>query len=199
LGLPKLDASEYGILFGILSLTGIFFYGILRRSKPYEVDVSSHTKSEEVVEEMQGQKNMEAVATTLFMRTDETDKSIEDPEVLLDSEVTHSAEQAMPKNVQALFSSIDLNLGPSSVSPVKPDQISVDSNQSENLIESSAILSKVLLNSDEQKVRLNLARSYIKIKDFETARILLSDLIEQGANADQDVISQASSLLLEIS
>jgi FimV-like protein len=142
---------------------------------------------------------MEAVATTLFMRPDEKDKSIEDPEVLLDSEVTHSAEHAMPKNVQALFSSIDLNLGPSSVSPVKLDQTSVDSNQSENLIESSATLSKVLLNSDEQKVRLNLARSYIKIKDFETARILLSDLIEQGVNADQDVISQASSLLLEIS
>ncbi len=199
LGLPKLDAAEYGILFGILSLTGIFFYGILRRSKPYEVDVARPMKSEAAVEEMQGQKNMEAVATILFTRPDEKDKSTEDPEVLLDSEVTHSAEHAMPKNVQALFSSIDLNLGPSSVSPVKPDQTSVDLIQSENPIESSATLSKVLLNSDEQKVRLNLARSYIKIKDFETARILLSDLIEQGANVDQEVISQASSLLLEIS
>jgi FimV-like protein len=58
---------------------------------------------------------------------------------------------------------------------------------------------KVQLNTDEQKVRLNLARSYIKIKDFETARILLNDLVDLGASADQDVFNQASALLLEIS
>jgi FimV-like protein len=58
---------------------------------------------------------------------------------------------------------------------------------------------KAQLNSDEQKVRLNLARSYIKIKDFETARILLSDLIDLGTGADQEVVTQASALLLEIS
>jgi FimV-like protein len=64
---------------------------------------------------------------------------------------------------------------------------------------SSETVPKVQLNTDEQKVRLNLARSYIKIKDFETARILLNDLVDLGASADQDVFTQASALLLEIS
>ena len=48
-------------------------------------------------------------------------------------------------------------------------------------------------------MRLNLARSYIKIKDLETARILLTDLVELKDSADQEIHAQASSLLLEIS
>ena len=60
-------------------------------------------------------------------------------------------------------------------------------------------ISQPILNTDEQKVRLNLARSYIKIKDFETARILLTDLVQLGTTADTEVFAQASQLLMEIS
>ena len=123
--------------------------------------------------------------------------------------------QEVPKHVKELFSSIDLNL-PSN--PVKqevktssvienqpaenttsPSGYSLDLGVSANPSSSSSEVPKPLLNSDEQKVRLNLARSYIKIKDFETARILLSDLVELGENADQEILTQASELLVEIS
>ena len=63
----------------------------------------------------------------------------------------------------------------------------------------SVVVPQPTLNTDEQKVRLNLARSYIKIKDFETARILLTDLVQLGTTADTEVLAQASQLLMEIS
>jgi FimV-like protein len=144
-----------------------------------------------------------------------TDDSGEDAPVIISSAAIDAAEQAVPKNVQALFSSIDLNLVPATANPAIKDQNPPVSSKLENANESSGYkldlginspadsssvtLPKAQLNSDEQKVRLNLARSYIKIKDFETARILLSDLIDLGTGADQEVVTQASALLLEIS
>jgi FimV-like protein len=155
------------------------------------------------------------------MKQDTNDEEQEnDSEVVISQAALNAGNQEVPKHVKELFSSIDLNL-PSA--PVKPevnmspaieDQVipnasgsvktpssgySLDLGVNANPGSSSLEIAKLLLNSDEQKVRLNLARSYIKIKDFETARILLTDLVELGENADKEIFTQASELLVEIS
>ena len=122
----------------------------------------------------------------------------------------NASKQEIPNNVKEMFSKIDLNL------PSISDQVDEVKNEPEiNLNTSSAPksgysldlevgnstsnASKVVLNSDEQKVRLNLARSYIKIMDLETARILLTDLVELKESADPEIQAQATQLLMEIS
>jgi FimV-like protein len=213
--LPTIDPSQYGIVIGVLALIGIFLYGVLRRSKPDELEVTKPLDPPVNRSEVPSWQ-IPATATTPFIIDQKNrDDSPDDAEVIISSDAFNAAEQAMPKNVQELFSSIDLNLVPAVANPVTRDQNSLDSSKIVNSPEnsgykldlginsppdsSSETVPKVQLNTDEQKVRLNLARSYIKIKDFETARILLNDLVDLGASADQDVFNQASALLLEIS
>jgi FimV-like protein len=212
--LPIIDPDQYGIILGVIALIGIFLYGVLRRSKPKQ-DVAKPSDPEGYRSEVQSRQNLPAMTAPFMIDQKNTDDSGEDAPVIISSAATDAAEQAVPKNVQALFSSIDLNLVPAAANPVIKDQNPPVSSKMENSNESSGYkldlginspadsssetVPKAQLNSDEQKVRLNLARSYIKIKDFETARILLSDLIDLGTGADQDVVTQASALLLEIS
>ena len=212
--LPIIDPDQYGIILGVIALIGIFLYGVLRRSKPKQ-DVAKPSDPEGYRSEVQSRQNLPAMTAPFMMDQKNTDDSGEDAPVIISSAAIDASEQAVPKNVQALFSSIDLNLVPAAANPVIKDQNPPVSSKMENSNESSGYkldlginspadsssetVPKAQLNSDEQKVRLNLARSYIKIKDFETARILLSDLIDLGTGADQDVVTQASALLLEIS
>ena len=212
--LPIIDPDQYGIILGVIALIGIFLYGVLRRSKPKQ-DVAKPSDPEGYRSEVQSRQNLPAMTAPFMMDQKNTDDSGEDAPVIISSAAIDAAEQAVPKNVQALFSSIDLNLVPATANPAIKDQNPPVSSKLENANESSGYkldlginspadsssvtLPKAQLNSDEQKVRLNLARSYIKIKDFETARILLSDLIDLGTGADQEVVTQASALLLEIS
>jgi FimV-like protein len=212
--LPSIDPDQYGIILGVIALIGIFLYGVLRRSKPKQ-DVAKPSDPEGYRSEVQSRQNLPAMTAPFMMDQKNTDDSGEDAPVIISSAAIDAAEQAVPKNVQALFSSIDLNLVPAAANPVIKDQNPPVSSKMENSNESSGYkldlginspadsssetVPKAQLNSDEQKVRLNLARSYIKIKDFETARILLSDLIDLGTGADQEVVTQASALLLEIS
>ena len=121
------------------------------------------------------------------------------------------AKQEIPDHVKDMFSKIDLNLPiiaeqkiSEEVEPKKPETTTNSGNPSGYSLDlevnnTPTKEAKLVLNSDEQKVRLNLARSYIKIKDLETARILLTDLVELKDSADQEIHAQASSLLLEIS
>jgi FimV-like protein len=144
----------------------------------------------------------------------------DDSEVVISQVALNAGNQEIPRHVKELFSSIDLNLPSDSIKPevtispvienpatvissapvtISPSGYSLDLGVNANPSSSSSEVSKLLINSDEQKVRLNLARSYIKIKDFETARILLTDLVELGDNADREILTQATELLVEIS
>lgn len=208
------DFEQYGIIVGILSLTGIFLFGVLRNSS-YQValDSSSNLSS-----------NVPTHIIPKMMPVMEANTNNEEPEddsaVVIHQSDTHADHHEVPKHIKELFSSIDLNL---SSDPVKSEvRISPEMENQATPIASAAVitspipysqdlggstlpnsssseLSKILLNSDEQKVRFNLARSYLKIKDFETARILLADLVELGDNADREILIQASELLVEIS
>lgn len=221
--LADISNEQYGILLGILALAGIFLYSVTRRSKP---SARSPAVKEPLPE---GQPKIPAslVAPSLQGRPVSPEMR-DEPEPVISPAAAAIAAQDLPPHVQELFSKIDLNLPqvqvpPSELPPTaqvvdpavaqvvdseiasgKPGAVqnsgyTLDLNVNQQPISSSVEVAKPPLNNDEQKVRLNLARSYIKIKDFETARILLADLIELGANADEQVLAQAQELLREIS
>jgi len=207
------DFTQYGTITGILALTPIFLYGVLRKSSPFEVaPVSSSNSTTEVP--AQTPVFTAPKITPIITSNVNEDEQENDSEVVISQAGLNAGNQEIPKHVKELFSSIDLNLPSDPIkqektSPVienqpapvttSPSGYSLDLGVSANPSSSSQEVSKLLLNSDEQKVRLNLARSYIKIKDFETARILLLDLVELGENADKEIFTQASELLVEIS
>ena len=198
--------GQIGLILGVLALTGIFLYGVLRLSKPYKVNT---IKPKSFVEDDQ-YSSKEIQEPLSPNRVKNFDEEIDDALVNLSSVAMNASKQEIPNNVKEMFSKIDLNL------PSISDQVDEVKNEPEiNLNTSSAPksgysldlevgnstsnASKVVLNSDEQKVRLNLARSYIKIMDLETARILLTDLVELKESADPEIQAQATQLLMEIS
>ncbi|QWE15774.1 FimV/HubP family polar landmark protein [Polynucleobacter sp. AP-Nino-20-G2] len=87
---------------------------------------------------------------------------------------------AMPDRAKALFAGIDLDL-----SPVKKSEqlISPDSNPL----------------ADALRVKLNLARAYITIEDFDAARKSLEDIVNAVGVADPVITSEAQGLLAELS
>lgn len=221
--LADISNEQYGILLGILALAGIFLYSITRRSKPS----ARSAAVKEPLPEGKPQTPASLVAPSLQGRPVSPEMR-DEPEPVISPAAAAIAAQDLPLHVQELFSKIDLNLPqvqvpPSELPPTaqvvdpaaaqvvdaeiasgKPASVqnsgyTLDLNVNQQPISSSVEVAKPPLNNDEQKVRLNLARSYIKIKDFETARILLADLTELGANADEQVLAQAQELLREIS
>jgi FimV-like protein len=65
--------------------------------------------------------------------------------------------------------------------------------------ESTSVSVKTIpLTSDEQRVRLNLAKSYVKIKDLETARILLNDLMNLGSEIETTILEEVKKILLDL-
>ena len=199
--------GQFGIILGVLALTGIFLYGIIRRSSPYKVDASSP----KFVEASRNETRAYPPPIKDPNPNPLLDDDIDDATVSLSSDGMNVAKQEIPDHVKDMFSKIDLNLPiiaeqkiSEEVEPKKPETTTNSGNPSGYSLDlevnnTPTKEAKLVLNSDEQKVRLNLARSYIKIKDLETARILLTDLVELKDSADQEIHAQASSLLLEIS
>ncbi len=214
----QINFELYGILAGIAALTGIFLFGVLRKSSPYQVTSNTaSTPTSKAPPQLESTYSDPIISLDIY--SNRNDEELEgDPQVISTQVGLSAAQPEIPKHIKELFSSIDLNL---SSTPSKPDVIinsinevpvaplassktslsgySLDLGVNANPNPSSLSSLKPILNSDEQKVRLNLARSYIKIKDFETARILLTDLVELGENVDRDIYTQASELLVEIS
>jgi FimV-like protein len=198
----QVQFGQYGLLIGILALTGIFLYGVLRRSTPYQLPQRNMMPAAPTM-------NTEAYFPSLKVPAEEVDE----PVVSISQEAAQVAHQQMPDHVKALFTNIDLNLPantPAIAQPTSPiaaenspkgttntGAFSLDLSVVNSHPDSTSVgISQPTLNTDEQKVRLNLARSYIKIKDFETARILLTDLVQLGTTADAEVLAQASQLLM---
>jgi hypothetical protein len=117
--LPTIDPAQYGIVFGVLALIGIFLYGVFFRSKPDEPEVVKHQDPQVSHRELLSPQNLAAVTTPSIMDQKNRDDFSDDTEVNISSAAVNAAEQAIPKNVEALFSSIDLNLVPAAVNPTK--------------------------------------------------------------------------------
>jgi len=213
------DFEQYGTILGIFALTGIFLFGIFQKTVPDQIGlVSSSNLTPEIPSDVPT-LNIPKITSALKEHVN-GEEQVNDSAEVITQVALNAGNQELPKHVKELFSSIDLNL-PSTpaklevnMSPAIEDQVipdasgsitaspsgySLDLGVNANLSSSSLEATKLLLNIDEQKVRLNLARSYIKIKDFETSRILLTDLVELGENVDKEIYSQASKLLVEIS
>ena len=81
----------------------------------------------------------------------------------------------VPDFAKKLFQGIDLNLD---ASPPKPD-IKVQS-------------------LAEQRVKLNLAKSYLKIDDVSTAKLILQELIALREQGSPEIIDEARGLISRI-
>lgn len=98
--------------------------------------------------------------------------------------------------------SLNLDVEPSNATPsVSPtfanEPIKLDLATSSSNYVKSPVADEALSPSD-QRLRLNLAKSYIRIQDIATAKILLQDLIQINQNVEPDVLEEARQLLLDI-
>lgn len=80
----------------------------------------------------------------------------------------------MAKRAKDLFAGIDLNLD----TPPKP--------------------TKVIPSVSEQRVKLNLAKSYLKIADAVTAEFVLQEIVQIGDQADATILNEAKQLLAQL-
>ena len=93
---------------------------------------------------------------------------------------------AVPANVQKLFDSINLDLDAPAILPSKTS------------LDSQLRTSKSIPSRNDQQLRLNLAKSYIKIMDYATAKIILQELTSLDSDGASDILQEAKQLLLEI-
>lgn len=87
---------------------------------------------------------------------------------------------AVPDRAKALLAGIDLNLSP-------PNKIS------------SSVVTERNPLADALRVKLNLARAYITIEDFASAKKSLQEIIIIGGPIDLVITAEAQGLLLELS
>jgi pilus assembly protein FimV len=92
----------------------------------------------------------------------------------------------VPANVQKLFDSINLDLDAPAILPSKTS------------LDSQLRTSKSIPSRNDQQLRLNLAKSYIKIMDYATAKIILQELTSLDSDGASDILQEAKQLLLEI-
>jgi pilus assembly protein FimV len=167
------------IIFAVTFLVVLFLYSIFYRKKQDDLDIKippsplrlgiQSFSNNSSQGELSADSLTHSVEKTLLDQRDSNEMSSE-PSIYSNDEI--------PAHVKELFNSINLDL-PSVSQSVDSDSIT-------------------FLTSDEQRVRLNLARSYIKIKDIDTAKNLLNDLVFLQ-NGHPEVITEAKKLLQEIS
>ena len=166
----KYRQSQPGIetLVGVLCLIGVFLFGVLRTHSSASLPVPP-----------------QAFPTTHL-------SSDPDRQMLNQQDAARTHPFETPLHIQQLFHSIDLNLpsrdGPELLNP---------SISAPDLPEASVKNTAGSLSVNDQRLRMNLALSYIKINDFQTAKILLADL-STLPNATPEIVNQAKQLLQEI-
>ena len=94
----------------------------------------------------------------------------------------------MPSKTEPQKTSVSIPPGPFALdlSIASPDQ------------STSVAVKSIPLTEDEQRVRLNLAKSYVKIKDIETARILLNDLMNLGSEIEESILEEVKKILVDL-
>ncbi|WP_232725883.1 FimV/HubP family polar landmark protein [Polynucleobacter brandtiae] len=84
----------------------------------------------------------------------------------------------MPERAKALFAGIDLDLSSKPIQTIDPD---------------------VNPLADALRVKLNLARAYITIEDFNAAKKSLHEIVSMGATIDPAIVIEAQGLLVQLS
>ncbi len=198
--------TNYGWLLGVLGLAGIFLLGIYRKTPPLEVNSKplpspTFVTEEPIFKSPQINPTVSKSVTPMVEPKPIADDEAEPP-VTISNAAIAAAQAEVPPQAKKIFESIDLNLSSTtSATPVMnptPGAFALDLGVVGNPESTSVSVTPSKLNIDEQRVRLNLAKSYIKIKDADTARILLTDLINLGAEADVSVLDDAKKLMLDL-
>lgn len=96
------------------------------------------------------------------------------------SKAFSSTQGEMPERAKALFAGINLDLSPSK-KPAAPKPVEVNP------------------LADALRVKLNLARAYITIEDYEAAKKSLQDIVHIGGSIDPAITVEAQGLLVELS
>ncbi len=105
--------------------------------------------------------------------------------------------QEVPGFAKNIFETLDLNLdSPSSLS--SSNLFNPLKNEDHGIAINNAKPHRNIPSVSDQKLRLNLAKSYIKIHDFPTAKILLQEIVGLGAEGSSDVVREAKKYLLQI-
>ncbi|BDX21567.1 hypothetical protein TUM22923_08880 [Polynucleobacter sp. TUM22923] len=84
----------------------------------------------------------------------------------------------MPERAKALFAGIDLDLSSKPIQTIDPDSNPL---------------------ADALRVKLNLARAYITIEDFNAAKKSLHEIVSMGATIDPVIVIEAQGLLAQLS
>jgi pilus assembly protein FimV len=112
------------------------------------------------------------------------------------SPLSNSA-QEIPGFAKNIFQTLDLNLdSPLSSSTSTP--LNSFKNEDHGIAINNAKPHRNIPSISDQKLRLNLAKSYIKIHDYPTAKILLQEIVGLGSDGSSDVVREAKKYLLQI-
>jgi pilus assembly protein FimV len=105
--------------------------------------------------------------------------------------------QEVPGFAKNIFATLDLNLDSSS-SLSTSTTANLLKNEDHGIAINNARPHRNIPSVSDQKLRLNLAKSYIKIHDYPTAKILLQEIVGLGADGSSDVLREAKKYLLQI-
>ena len=207
----KLKASElfaeYGWILGIIGLSGVFLFGVFRKSPiqepsfhpmPMDIPLIKEPLLKETVNKPTPSVPKNTVIVEPKPMVDESDSPVN-----ISSAAIVAATTEVPPQAKKIFESIDLNL-PSKTEPQKtsvsipPGPFALDLSIASPDQSTSVAVKSIPLTEDEQRVRLNLAKSYVKIKDIETARILLNDLMNLGSEIEESILEEVKKILVDL-
>jgi hypothetical protein len=197
--------AEFGWILGVIGLSGVFLFGVLRKfpskelkSQLMPVDIPV---KEPILKPVENKQTPIAPKTPTFEPKPMVDE--DDPPVNISSAAIVAATSEVPPQAKKIFESVDLNLN-SKTEPKKTTinvptgPFTVDLGVTSPDESTSVSVKTIPLTIDEQRVRLNLAKSYVKIKDLETARILLNDLMNLGSEIESTILEEVKKILLDL-
>lgn len=199
--------NSYQIPLALSGLIGVFLFGITRRANLPEGSVkwtgeTLRATSHEAMTYENSMSQSELLTPTI------AEQYLSNSEELpvYAKELLAKIDLSLPSDalggVEDAKLSLNLDVEPSNATPsVSPtfanEPIKLDLATSSSNYVKSPVADEALSPSD-QRLRLNLAKSYIRIQDIATAKILLQDLIQINQNVEPDVLEEARQLLLDI-
>ncbi|SMC46559.1 FimV/HubP family polar landmark protein [Polynucleobacter kasalickyi] len=104
----------------------------------------------------------------------------------------------IPAFAKNIFATLDLNLDDQGTSTPTNSLNIIAKSEDHGIAINNVKPHRNIPSVADQKLRLNLAKSYIKIHDYPTAKILLQEIVSLGANGSSDVVRDAQKYLLQI-
>ena len=166
---------KIGLPLGFIFLTGLIFFGLFRKNHKL-ADVNS---GEIFIKE----------ANNLILADDDSANEWDEEE--LGPLKAPSSANIVPQNAKSLFARIDLNLD----SPIQTPFSKNVNTGFDSLLKASP---KLIPSLSEQRVKLNLAKSYLKIEDLVTAKYVLLELVAIGESAEPEILQEAKTLLARV-